>query len=75
MIDQRWVNAGETITKGIDVNARLSGKLNGGTWAAMLEGSYLLEKKSRLIASAPMGPAKSACSPAPETWACAGSTC
>ena len=55
MIDQRWVNAGETITKGIDVNARLSGKLNGGTWAAVLEGSYLLEKKSRLIASAPMG--------------------
>jgi iron complex outermembrane receptor protein len=54
-IDQRWVNAGETITKGIDINARAGGRVGPGSWGVLLEGSYLLEKKSRLIASAPMG--------------------
>lgn len=54
-IDQRWVNAGESITKGVDINARASGKLGVGSWSAVLDGSYLIEKRSRLIASAPMG--------------------
>lgn len=54
-IDARWVNAGQTITKGVDINARVQGRLNDGRWAVVLDGSYLVEKKSRLIASAPFG--------------------
>jgi iron complex outermembrane receptor protein len=55
-IDQRWVNAGESITKGVDLSIRGSGRIGAGSrWAASLEGSYLIEKKSRLVASAPMG--------------------
>jgi len=54
-IDQRWVNAGQTVTTGVDVNARASAKAMGATWGLLLDGSYLLEKKSRLIASAPFG--------------------
>jgi len=54
-IDQRWVNAGESITKGVDINVQGGGRVGAGTWGVRLEGSYLLEKKSRLIASAPMG--------------------
>ena len=54
-IDQRWVNAGQTITTGVDVNARGNTKIAGATWGFAFDGSYLLEKKSRLIASAPFG--------------------
>lgn len=54
-IDQRWVNAGQTVTTGVDVNARASAKAMGATWGVLLDGSYLLEKKSRLVASAPFG--------------------
>ncbi len=54
-IDQRWVNAGESITKGIDINAAANGKIGDARWGVNLEGSYLIEKKSRLVASAPFG--------------------
>lgn len=54
-VDQRWVNAGESITKGIDINANTNGKIGDARWAVNLEGSYLIEKKSRLVASAPFG--------------------
>lgn len=54
-IDQRWVNAGESITKGIDINASANGKIGDARWGISLEGSYLIEKKSRLVASAPFG--------------------
>ena len=54
-IDQRWVNAGQTVTTGVDVNARASAKAVGATWGLLFDGTYLLEKKSRLIASSPFG--------------------
>ncbi len=57
-IDIRWVNAGETITKGIDLNARANGTIFNGKWSALLEGTYLLDKKSRVLASAPFGPSE-----------------
>ena len=57
-IDNRWVNAGETVTKGVDVTIKGNGKLGLGSWAANLEGSYLLDKRSRLITSAAMGPSE-----------------
>lgn len=54
-IDQRWVNAGESVTKGIDINANANGKFGDANWGVNLDGSYLIEKKSRLVASAPFG--------------------
>ena len=54
-IDRRWINAGQTITKGVDINARLNGRLADARWSVVLDGSYLVEKKSRLLASSPFG--------------------
>ncbi len=54
-IDNRNVNAGETITKGVDLSLRGAQKLGDGRLTVGLEGSYLLDKRSRLITSAPMG--------------------
>ena len=54
-IDTRWVNAGETITKGVDIRATANGNVLAGKWSAVLDGTYLLEKKSRLLASSAFG--------------------
>jgi iron complex outermembrane receptor protein len=54
-IDNRWLNAGETVTRGIDIVARTGGRVGAATWSLVLDGSYLLEKKSRLTQSAPFG--------------------
>ena len=57
-IDVRNVNAGETSTKGLDIGAKLNGKMMNGKYSASIDGSYLLEKKSRLLVSAPWGPSE-----------------
>ena len=57
-IDTRWVNAGETLTRGFEVGAKLNGKLGAGKFSATIDGTYLTDKKSRLIASAPFGPSE-----------------
>lgn len=54
-IDNRWLNAGETQTKGIEYNARGDFNVWGGKLVAEVNVSQLLEKKSRLLASAPFG--------------------
>jgi iron complex outermembrane receptor protein len=54
-IDNRWVNAGETVTKGVDVGVRWNGKVGPGNFYFTLDGTYLDEKKSRVVASAPFG--------------------
>lgn len=54
-VDNRWVNAGQTITKGVDITARVNGRLADARWSVALDGSYLVEKKSRLLASSPFG--------------------
>jgi iron complex outermembrane recepter protein len=54
-VDNRWVNAGETTTKGVDISARLSGKLSDARWSVALEGSYLVDKKSRLLPTSEFG--------------------
>ncbi|MFD2365028.1 TonB-dependent receptor domain-containing protein [Pseudoduganella sp. GCM10020061] len=51
-IDQRWLNAGSSITRGLEVGARASGKVWEGTWGVGIDGSRLLEKKSKPLASA-----------------------
>jgi iron complex outermembrane receptor protein len=55
VIDQRWVNAGERITRGLELGARTNGKLGQGIWTAGIDGSRLLEKKSRATENAAFG--------------------
>ena len=52
-VDTRWVNAGETQTKGLEVGVKSGFNAGGARWLASFDLSYLLEKKSRLIANAP----------------------
>ncbi|TXG01720.1 TonB-dependent receptor domain-containing protein [Massilia arenae] len=55
-VDQRWLNTGERITRGVEVGARFNGKFNtGAVWSVGLDGSRLLEKKSRTTTDAPFG--------------------
>lgn len=54
-IDVRPLNAGETITKGLEYNGRGEFGLLGGKFVVDANITQLLEKKSRLIASAPFG--------------------
>ena len=54
-IDNRWINAGETATKGVELGARANGLAMGGRWGVQYDLSYLLEKKSRLLTSSPFG--------------------
>lgn len=57
-IDNRWVNAGETQTEGLEVALRGGFDAMGARWTAGLDGTYLLKKRSRVIASAPFGPSE-----------------
>jgi iron complex outermembrane receptor protein len=57
-IDQRWINAGETKTQGIDLTMALRGEAWGGNWRAGLDGSKILEKTSRIAPSLPFGPSE-----------------
>ncbi len=54
-VDTRVANAGETRTKGIELGMRYNDFLLGGKATAAFDLSYLLDKKSRLLSSAPMG--------------------
>lgn len=54
-IDQRFMNTGASVTRGIEAGARTNGKLWQGAWGAGVDGSYLLRKKNRPVADAPFG--------------------
>ncbi|MFT7722742.1 MAG: TonB-dependent receptor [Roseateles sp.] len=54
-VDTRWVNAGETITKGLEFGLKGGFNAAGAAWTAGFDLSYLLDKKSRLVPSAQMG--------------------
>jgi len=51
-VDQRWTNAGERITRGLELGARTGGNWNGTVWGVGMDGSRLLEKKSRATRNA-----------------------
>ena len=55
VIDQRWLNAGETETEGAEVSLKGAFDAMGSRWTAGLEGTYLIKKRSRVLASAPFG--------------------
>jgi len=57
-VDTRWANAGATSTKGIEFGLRGDQAVAGGKLAAGFDVSYLLEKKSKLLSTAPFGPSE-----------------
>lgn len=57
-IDQRPINAGESITRGLEVALRGGGDLGAGRWNVGMDGSYLLKKRERVVPSAPFGPSQ-----------------
>jgi iron complex outermembrane receptor protein len=57
-VDQRWANAGETETEGVEVTLRGSMNAMGARWTAGLEGTYLTKKRSRVVPTAPWGPSE-----------------
>ncbi|MDI1335224.1 MAG: TonB-dependent receptor [Lacunisphaera sp.] len=57
-IDTRPINAGQTQTKGLEYTVRGEFQVAGGKLIGDVNVSQLLEKKSRLIASAPFGPSE-----------------
>lgn len=55
-VDQRWLNAGERITRGLELGARMNGKFSTGSlWSVGIDGTRLLEKKSRATKNAEFG--------------------
>lgn len=57
-VDQRWVNAGETQTEGLEVSLRGGMDALGARFTAGLDGTYLLKKRSRVVAGVPFGPSE-----------------
>ncbi|MFM8738304.1 MAG: TonB-dependent receptor domain-containing protein [Betaproteobacteria bacterium] len=51
-VDQRWINAGETETSGVEVTLRGGFMAMDARWTAGLDGTYLLKKRSRVVPSA-----------------------
>ncbi len=57
-VDTRWLNAGDTATKGLELSMRGNTTLAGARVSAGLDGTYLLEKKSRIATSPVFGPSE-----------------
>jgi len=57
-IDQRVVNAGESKTQGIDITMALRGEAWGGRWRAGIDGSKILEKRSKVAPSLAFSPSE-----------------
>ena len=58
LIDVSWINAGEADTRGLDLGAKLNGKLGAGIYTASIDGTYLLEKKTKFASGLPFGPSE-----------------
>ncbi len=54
-IDQRAINSGGTLSRGVELDANLSGELAGGRWRINLNGSYLDMFKVKDFANRPYG--------------------
>ncbi len=54
-IDQRYINSGGTLTRGIELDANLTGELAGGRWYVNLNGSYIDTFKEKSLANQPYG--------------------
>lgn len=54
-IDQRFINTGGTLSRGIELDANLAGDLAGGTYRINLNGSYLDTFRIKSLSSQPYG--------------------
>jgi iron complex outermembrane receptor protein len=54
-IDDRWINAGGTVTKGLELGAKANGRVMDGRWGLNFDLAYLLDKKSKVTPNAPWG--------------------
>ncbi|MDO5610270.1 MAG: TonB-dependent receptor [Pseudomonadota bacterium] len=52
-IDQRFVNTGGTLTRGIELDANLRGELLDGMWLINLNGNYLSHYKTKTLETSP----------------------
>ena len=52
-IDQRYVNTGGTLTRGIEVDANLRGEFYGGNWNINFNGNYLDQYKTKTLETSP----------------------
>ena len=52
-IDQRFINTGGTLTRGIELDANAGGTLAGGEWNVHLNGNYLTTFKTKSFDSSP----------------------
>jgi iron complex outermembrane recepter protein len=52
-IDQRFVNSGGSLTRGVEVDANLNGEVAGGRWSVHLNGSYLNMHKTKALETLP----------------------
>ncbi|QIL21115.1 TonB-dependent receptor [Thermomonas sp. HDW16] len=52
-IDQRYVNTGGTLTRGIEADANLRGEGFGGKWNINLNGNYLDQYKTKTLETSP----------------------
>jgi iron complex outermembrane receptor protein len=52
-IDQRYINTGGTLTRGIELDANMRGDLAGGTWSAHLNGNSLQTFKTKSFDNLP----------------------
>ncbi len=54
-IDQRYINSGGTLTRGVELDANLNGDLAGGHWYANLNGSYIDTFREKSLSNVPYG--------------------
>ena len=52
-VDQRYVNTGGTVTRGIELDANLRGNVFGGKWNVHLNGNYLSLYKTQTLETSP----------------------
>ena len=52
-IDQRFVNSGGSLTRGIELDANLNGEFRGGRWNVHLNGSYLNLYQTKALEALP----------------------
>ncbi len=57
-IDNRWVNAGGSVTEGIEITARGNTDIGRGNLAFGLDGTALTRKRTRLLPNQPYGPSE-----------------
>lgn len=54
-IDRRYINSGGSLTRGVEVDANLSGDVAGGRWTVHLNGSYAQLFKTKPLETLPYG--------------------